>query len=83
MFLSNKATHERGVISVYVHIRRYQYTRVHARTRQARGATPELRRVADTTHPTACQQAGTPAQTQTIVGSPVVCVAVAGHMERE
>jgi len=38
-------------ICMYVKIRRHQHTRVHAHTdsRQARGATPELRRVTDTT----------------------------------
>jgi len=34
-------------VCVYVKIRRYQHTRVYAHT-QARGATPELRRVTDT-----------------------------------
>jgi len=39
---------EKMYLCMYVKIRRHQHTRVHAHT-QARGATPELWRVADTT----------------------------------
>jgi len=35
-------------VRMYVKIRRHQHTRVHAK--KGRGATPELRRVADTTY---------------------------------
>jgi len=54
---------------VHVHIRRHQHTRVHART-EARGVTPELRRVADAT--SHGFSVGRPS-TQTTVGSSSLC----------
>ena len=51
---------------MYVKIRRHQHTRTYTRT-QARGATPELRRVADTTsHGLSAGRHST----QTTIGSP-------------
>jgi len=47
-------------------------TRAYTRT-QARGATPELRRVAEP-HPTACPQAGIPHKTTIYVALVLVCV---------
>jgi len=51
---------------MYVKIRRHQHVRA-----QARGATPELRRVTDTTsHGLSAGRHST----QTTIGSPIVCV---------
>ena len=56
-------------VCMYAKIRRHQHTRVHART-QARGATPELRRVTDTTsHGLSAGRHST----QTTIGSPSLC----------